>query len=166
MTRSTRSSTSWGGSAVPVGEPLDPVLYSWWVPALAGVLILAAIAWVLWVLRKPRTVNFAQMARDRRAPEVRLGYGQKLDALVGRFHRGEIDLRAFHLQIAELVREFGSERMGKDMSTMSRGEVESYYPGSNLGPLLARCEHPSFSRDAAGEAHHTEAMAREVIAQW
>ena len=151
---------------MPVGEPLDPVLYSWWVLALGILLVLLALAWILWVLRRPRSVNYAQLARDRKAPEVRLSYGQKLDALVQRFRSGELDLRTFHLKIAELVREFGSARMGRDLSTMSRGEVESFYPGSNLGPLLARCEQPSFSRDSAGEAQQTALMAREVIAQW
>lgn len=152
---------------MPVGDPLSPVLYSWWVLTLGIVLVLAAIAWILWVLRRPRQATAAaQMLRDRQAPQVRLSYGQKLDALVQRFRSGEINLREFHLKIAELVREFGSARMGRDLSTMSRGEVEAFYPGSNLGPLLARCEQPSFSRDAAGEAQQTALMAREVIQQW
>lgn len=151
---------------MPVGEPLDPVLYSWWVLALGIVLVLGALAWVLWVLRRPRTVPLAQMMRDRQAPKVRLSYGQKLEALYRRFVERSIDVREFHLQTAVLVREFGSERVGRDLSTLSRGEVEAFYPGTELGPLLARCEQPSFSRDASGQAQQTFNWAREVIAQW
>lgn len=151
---------------MPVGDPLDPVLYSWWVLALGIVLVLGALAWVLWVLRRPRTVNYAQMVRDRKAPQVRITYGQQLEELFARFQRREIDPREFHLEVAELVRKFGSERMGRDLSTMSRSEVERFAPGTELGPLLARCEEPSFARDPQSIGMQTFQWARQVITQW
>jgi len=143
-------------------EAAAPVLYAWWVLAFGVALLLAAAAWLWWVLRRRGEGD----AVGRVAGPVRRTYRVRVDEVYERFTRGEIDLRALHLELARLVREFGSERVGQDLTWMSRGEVAEYHPRTGLGPLLARYEQPSFSRDSRVEAETTMRMTREVIESW
>lgn len=146
-------------------DPALPVAYAWWVPTLGLTLLVVAIAWVLYLLRQPRE-RTRQAAPERSVPQLRVSFGDRLEAAYAAFQRGEISLRDLHLQVAGIVRGFGSSRVGRDLTAMSRGEVVAFMPGSRLGELLARCEQPSFSRDPAAEAEHTVGIAREVITRW
>ncbi|MDO5495010.1 MAG: hypothetical protein Q4G64_04795 [bacterium] len=145
------------------GDPALPVSYSWWVPTLGAVLVLAAIAWVvftLWKRRGPRPAGPINPGR------LRSTYGDQIEGVYASFQRGEITLRDLHLKISEIVRDFGSKRAGRNLQVMSRREVEDVMPGTMLSDLLTRCEQPSFSRDPAAEAEQTVGMAREVISRW
>ena len=146
-------------------DPVDPVAYAWWVPALGLILLLLAIAWVVYLLRTPRG-RTRSATPERSVPQLRSSFGERLESVYAAFQRGEVTLRDLHLQVAEIVREFGSGRVGRDLTAMSRGEVVAFMPGSRLGELLSRCEQPSFSRDPAAEAEHTVGIAREVITRW
>lgn len=149
-----------------VDDAFGPVLYSWWVPTLGLVLLVAAGVWLWLVLRKPkqRPLNPVQTAAQaERSRNTAMG---RIDEEYRRFEAGEIDLRTFHLRVAAIVREFGSQRMGRDLTSMSRGEVEKAYPRGGVGVLLRRCEQPSFSRDSKAEARATMNQVSEVIAKW
>ncbi|HZK05986.1 MAG TPA: hypothetical protein VFC82_09090 [Actinomycetaceae bacterium] len=146
-------------------DPASPAAYSWWVPALGAVLVLLVIAWLVFVLRRPRAVPEGKK-RDREAGELRAEYGRRLEDYYVQYTAGTLTLRDFHLEVAGLVRGFGTERMGRDLAWMSRGEVVEYFPGSDLGELLARCEQPSFSHDPDAEAAQTFGMAQGVITEW
>lgn len=149
---------------MPEFEPVDPAPYSWWVPALGALLLIVVALWLIHVLRGRRSQTPQTAYQD--VPRLRSGFGDRLDQVHTAFMRGEIDLRELHLQVAEIVRGFGSGRVGRDLTPMSRGEVAAFMPGSVLAELLQRCEQPSFSRDPAAEAEHTIGLAREVITSW
>lgn len=146
-----------------IADVVSPQLYSWWVPVLGVVLLVAAGALLWWALRR-RPPHMAQSAGQ--ATATRATYLQQFEAEYGRFERGEIDLRAFHLRVAALVREFGSQRMSRDLTSMSRAEVEAAYPRVGLAVLLRRCEQPSFARDSRAEARATMDQVREVVSKW
>ncbi|NLI18099.1 MAG: hypothetical protein GX427_04705 [Actinomycetales bacterium] len=136
-----------------------PFPYAWWVLALGVALVVAALAWVAYVLLRRAPGDGSPEARD-------VSWGSRVDLLHDRFRRGEIDLRVLHLELARLIREAGSERVGRDITWMSRAEVAETFPRTGLGPLLARYEDPSFSRDPRAEAETTIRMTREVLARW
>ncbi len=142
---------------MPAVDP--PVLYAWWVLVLGVLLVGAAIAWLVWMfLRRPP-------AAPAGPPPVTASWDRRVDALYARFRAGELDLRELHLALARLVREYGSERTGRDLTWMSRAEVAETFPRTGLGPLLARYEQPSFSRDSRVEAETSIRMTREVMAR-
>lgn len=143
---------------MPAAEAAAPVQYAWWVLALGVILVVAALAWLAWALLR-RT-------EDPQPEAPGLSWGGRVDALYGQFSRGELDLRALHLALAQLVRELGSERTGRDLSWMSRAEVLASFPRTGLGPLLARFEQPSFSFDPREEAETSVRLTKEVIARW
>lgn len=146
-------------------DAFDPVLYSWWVPTLGGLAIVLA-GLLLWcVLRKPKpsTKPVQTEAEAAKSRSTALG---RVQEQYERFEKGEIDLREFHLKVAAIVREFGSQRMGRDMTAMTRAEVEESYPRGGVGVLLRRCEQPSFSRDSKAEARTTMDKVAEVIGKW
>ena len=148
---------------MPDVDPALPVSYAWWVPVLGFLLLAAAIAWVVFVLWRPRT---PRPAGPEDAGRLRASFGEQLEGAYGAFRRGEITLRDLHLQVAGIIRSFGSRRVGRDLTALSRREAQAYLPGSGLGELLERCEEPSFARDPAAEAEQTMGLAREVMARW
>lgn len=149
---------------MPDFEPRDPLPYDLWVPILGFVLVGLALAWLVYMLWKPG--DRRQRRRDQNAPQVRATYGQRLDGLLASFQQGQLDLRQYHLEVGKLIRDFGSARQGRDLTTMSRSEIAGLLPGSKLGELLGRIEQPSFDRDPNAMAQQTHAMAREVIVEW
>ena len=147
-----------------VDDAIAPLLYAWWVPAL-GVLAIALAGLLLWfALRPPKKRHPRQSAEQ--AAFSRTTARSRLDEEYARFESGEIDLRTFHLHVAAIVREFGSARMGRDLTAMTRAEVEEAYPRGGVGALLKRCEQPSFSRDSRAEARATFTQVIEVIDRW
>lgn len=146
-----------------IADVISPQLYAWWVPALAVAALAVAGVLLWWSLRRrpPRTVQSPQQAAATRAT-----YLNRFEAEYARFERGELDLRGFHLRVASLVREFGSQRMGRDLTAMSRSEVEEAYPRVGIAVLLRRCEQPSFAPDSRAQARTTMDQVREVVAKW
>ncbi|MGM0386091.1 MAG: hypothetical protein ACQERF_08950 [Actinomycetota bacterium] len=147
---------------MPGIEP--PVTYAWWVPALGTLLLVLALAWLIWLLHRARPAG-----PDREGPRTRPArrdWGGAVAELHGRFLRGELDLRGMHLALAGLMREFGSDRSGRDVRSMTRAEVAEELPRSGLGDLLARYEQPSFARDPFVEAQESVDRTLEVISRW
>lgn len=139
---------------------VPPVTYAWWVLALGLLLLVGVAAWLWWLLRHRHR---PAPAPSRPAPGP---FAARVDALEARFQRGEIDLRALHLALAALVRDFGTAWLGRDISALTRGEVDARFPQSGLGTLLARFEQPSFAHSPAVEAATSVRLTREVIAAW
>lgn len=146
---------------MPGTEP--PVTYAWWVPALGALLLVLALAWLLWLLHRARPAR-----PDRQDPRgaVRRDWSGAVAELHGRFLRGELDLRALHLALAGLMREFGSDHTGRDLRPMTRAEIAEELPRSGLGDLLGRYEQPSFARDPQVEAQESVDRTLEVISRW
>lgn len=143
---------------MPGIEP--PVTYAWWVPALGAVLLVTAVALLLWLASRARTVG---PDRERTA-RGRTDWWGAVETLHARFLAGELDLRGLHLALAHLVRGFGTERTGTDLTSMTRGEVAEGFPAA--GELLARFEQPSFARDPRTEARESVDRTLEVISGW
>lgn len=143
---------------MPGIEP--PVTYAWWVPALGAVLLVTAVALLLWLASRARTVG---PDRERTA-RGRTDWQGAVETLHARFLAGELDLRGLHLALAHLVRGFGTERTGTDLTSMTRGEVAEGFPAA--GELLARFEQPSFARDPRTEARESVDRTLEVISRW
>lgn len=142
---------------MPGIEP--PVEYAWWVPALGALLLALALAWLLWLAHRTRPAR-----PDRPQPGgSRTDWRGAVDELHGRFLAGELDLRGLHLGLAALVRAFGTERTGEDLTSMTRAEVAETLPRSGIGELLARYEQPSFARDPHTEARESVDRTLEVI---
>ncbi len=152
--------TCCGGNAMPGIEP--PVTYAWWVRPSALLLVLA-LAWLLWLLQRTRPAR-PDAPDPRRA--VQQDWGGAVAELHGRFLRGELDLRALHLALAGLMREFGSDHTGRDLRPMTRAEIAEELPKSGLGELLGRYEQPSFARDPQVEAQESVDRTLEVISRW
>jgi len=143
---------------MPGIEP--PVTYAWWVPALGAVLLVTAVALLLWLASRARTVG-----PDREwTARGRTDWRGAVETLHARFLAGELDLRGLHLALAHLVRGFGTERTGTDLTSMTRGEVAEGFPAA--GELLARFEQPSFARDPRTEARESVDRTLEVISRW
>lgn len=145
-----------------VDDAIGPVLYAWWVPALGALALVLAGALLWFALRRPTATKGTRPS----AAFSRATARSRVEEEYARFESGEIDLRTFHLHVAAIVREFGSARMGRDLTAMTRAEVEAAYPRGGVGVLLGRCEQPSFSRDSRAEARATFAQVIEVIARW
>ena len=143
---------------MPGIEP--PVTYAWWVPALGAVLLVTAVALLLWLASRARTVG---PDRERTA-RGRTDWWGAVETLHARFLAGELDLRGLHLALAHLVRGSGTERTGTDLTSMTRGEVAEGFPAA--GELLARFEQPSFARDPRTEARESVDRTLEVISRW
>jgi endonuclease/exonuclease/phosphatase family metal-dependent hydrolase len=143
---------------------LPPVAYSWWVPALGAALLLAVAGWYAYVLlstRHDRPGESLAMAADGRAR-----YVAAVEAALARYEAEELDVRSLHLELARTMRAFASERIGRDVTSWTRGDIAAYDPTRSLGELLARWEEPSFARRSDAEADEAAAAAREVVALW
>ncbi len=146
-------------------DTIGPLLYTWWVPTL-GVLAIALAGLLLWFALRPPRQKGGRRQTNAQAASSRATARSRVEEEYARFESGEIDLRTFHLQVAAIVREFGSARMGRDLTAMTRSEVEVAYPRGGVGILLKRCEQPSFSRDSRAEARATLSQVIEVIDRW
>lgn len=149
-----------------VDDAVPPVLYSWWVPALGALLLVLAALWVWFALRKRTGESPRRMQTEAQAADTRVTFLARFETEYNRFLNDEIDLRDFHLRVANLTREFGTARMGRNILSMSRAEVEEAFPRMGIGVLLRRCEQPSFSRDSRAEAHTTMTKVHEVVERW
>ncbi len=144
---------------------LPPEAYSTWVPVLGGVLLLAVAAWYAFVLLSTRRPAKAKdpgpMSRDGRGR-----YEADVEGAIAAYHRGEHDLRALHLELARIMRDFASERIGRDVRSWTAREIGDFDPTARLGDLLHLWEEPSFARRSDAEAETAAQRAREVIRQW
>lgn len=144
---------------------LPPEAYSTWVPVVGGLLLLAVGGWYAFVLLSTRhpapPKEPGPLSRDGRAR-----FEGEVDEAISSYRRGEEDLRGLHLELARVMRSFASERIGRDVSSWTAGEVADFDPTTRLGDLLRRWEEPSFARRSDAEAETAAERAREVIRQW
>lgn len=143
---------------------LPPEAYSWWVPVLGAALLVLVGLWFTLVLLGTRRRD-----PDRRpstSRDSRGRYESAVEEAVADYRGGELDLRGLHLRLARLMRDFASERLGRDVRSWTRSEIAAHDPTSRIGDLLAVWEEPSFARRSDAEAESAAHRAREVIRQW
>ncbi|WP_127130018.1 hypothetical protein [Georgenia sp. SYP-B2076] len=153
---------------MPDADLFPPEAYSWWVPALGALLLVAVAAWFVLVHRRTDPGRMARPGRApaRMTPGLRQRYTAEVEEHHARFRAGVYDLRALHLELARTMREFASERVGTDVRAWTRGDVAGFDPTRRVGHLLARWEEPSFAPDSDAEAAASTERAKEVIATW
>lgn len=142
--------------------------YHWWVLTLGLVLVLAAAAWIAFVLwstsarrerrddARPSTMD--DSARGRFLTEVEQHYAA--------YEAGDLDLRALHLKLARTMRSFVSERIGRDVSSWTVRDISGHDPTARAGSLLRVWEEPSFAHRSDAEARAARDGAVEVISRW
>lgn len=152
--------------AVPIHDPAAPHAYSLWVLIMGVVLLLliaAWLAWVFWFTRERPAPDPAAKSnyRDLRARTVEL-----VDEAQDRYRSGESDLRALHLDLNHILREFASERLGIDTSSLTTAEISQLEGSDKVADLLGEYQEPAFAADSDARALSATARAREVINQW
>ena len=139
-----------------------------WVLVVGLLLIVAAVAWIVVVLW------MTSRARERRrggqlvpmADAMRQGYLDSVARHYAEYEAGDLDLRGLHLRLAATMREFVSERIGRDVSSWTVRDVGAYDRTSRIGGLLGHWEEPSFAYRSTAEALAARDAAVEVISTW
>ncbi|MGO1583568.1 MAG: hypothetical protein ACTHXO_10135 [Actinomycetaceae bacterium] len=142
--------------------------YHWWVLVVGIVLLVAAAAWVAFVLwstsarrerrlgETPTTMEDAERARF--LGEVEQHYAA--------YEAGDLDLRALHLKLARTMCSFVSARVGRDVSSWTVRDISGHDPTARAGGLLRVWEEPSFAHRSDAEARAARDGAVEVISRW
>lgn len=152
--------------AVPIHDPAAPHPYAPWVLVVGIVLLLLVggwLAWVFWYTRKrpapdPVSADNYQTLRGECIAMV--------DDAQERYRTGEADLRALHLDLNHIIRDFISRRFDVDVSSLTAEEIGRLDDVGRLGDLLAEYVEPSFAHESDARALAATTKAREVMAQW
>lgn len=108
------------------------------VAALALLVVLAM--WLGW--------RITSIGAKKRAPVRVRTWQKKIDDLREE-HRNVGDSRVYALALAKLLRDFGTEKTGSDMSWMSVREATAMSGFTEFGELLSVLEEPSFGASPA-----------------
>lgn len=167
--------TAAGALAAAAPEINDPVTYSWWWDLVAAAAVLIVVAWIVFVLvstrRRPPDEDdpllLMAMTGDRFAA-VRPVYLKKIDAVEERYRDGELDVRALHLELSAVVREFATIRRGVDASVLTLSDLRRLEGTRHLAGLIETYYRPAFSRDGAPHVQPEASIhgARTVVSQW
>lgn len=174
--------------AAPVARP---VLMPLWMIVAAVIALLIAIAWFAGTLMTTRRDTSRAVADIPMAPADRREWIARVEACSTRFHDGQIDLRALHLELAEILRGFAAARTGEPTESATAQEIlrmagvrlhpfEELWrrrrsrsehdlednPLGHVGRLLEEWEQPSFDRDPRAAAETALDQARKVVRQW
>ncbi|WP_083090187.1 hypothetical protein [Actinomyces vulturis] len=165
-----------------------PVLMPVWLILIVVGLIIAMVAWYVFVFTWTRADNRIAIDDIPLEPAQRAVWLSKIDALQERAINGDISLRQLHVELAAVMRGYASARAGRDLSSCTvrdlldqarttgplsissrlravlwAGRPLDENPLGRVGELLALFEQPSFDRDPRGAITTSCSMAREVI---
>lgn len=172
-------------------QVVPPELMPLWLVIVAIVIALLLVAWLVRTILVTRRDTSLDVGDIPMAPEERNLWVQRLDGIRKRWQDGDLELRALHLELAEVIRGFASARSGRDLSTatvrdlldmadtvgprsiMERlmrvqkaGRPLDTNPLGHVGELLAVWEQPSFDRDPQAEGDSSLASAQAVVTKW
>ncbi|WP_175993995.1 MULTISPECIES: alpha-amylase [Actinomyces] len=171
-------------------EISPPQLMPAWMAVTAVVILLLAVAGLLWSLLSHR-VRDGFISDIPMAPGERRRWMRLIERAAKKYDAGQIDLRVLHLELASALRGFGSERSGEDLTTATVTEIMDMSastesedvetrlkrartaaqpldanPLGHVGELLAIWEQPSFDRDSDAVAARAIEHARQVVSRW
>lgn len=151
--------------ATPIHEPIPPAAYATWVWVVGLALVAAIGAWYWWVLRSTRPRPAPDLP-DSHWTSLRDTTLRKVAVAEEQYRGGHVDLRALHLELNTILREFAGERLGRDAMWMTAAEIARFEGTDRISELLADYEEPAFAYDSDAQAMAATAKAREVISTW
>jgi len=151
--------------AAPIHAPSPPVAYSTWVWVGGLALIAGILAWYWWVMRHTRPRPAPDLPASHWA-SVRQEALNKIDSVESEFRNGHLDLRALHLELNTILREYATERLDRDAMWMSASEIAEFDGAKQASELLAAFEEPSFAYDTDAEALAGVHELRGVVQSW
>lgn len=142
-----------------------PIQYSWWVWTIGIVLLVLIALWYWWMFRFTRPKP--QGPRDSgEFATIRTQHEALVDDAFRRYETGESDLRALHLDLNHIIREFATARTGVDTSSLTASEMARLDHGGTLRVLLEDYSEPAFAAASDAQAAAAVSEAREVIRTW
>lgn len=81
-------------------------------------------------------------------------------------HRKHGETRVYSLALAKLLRDFGTERSGINMTTLSSAEIDEASGQPAFAQLLRELEAPSFSPSGEGEIGELTERAKAAVGAW
>lgn len=154
--------------AAEINEPVDPMSFAPWV-LIVGIALLVLIGgWYLFVFRFTRERPATALDRGRRDrwSSLRRTALDEVDAAEERYREGESDLRALHLDLNHILRNFAGGRLRMDTSSLTTGELARLEGTDRLTALLSDYEEPAFAADSDAEALSATNDARAVLREW
>lgn len=124
---------------------------------LAGALLALVALWIAWRVSR-------LTARQTMAPLRVTSWHEaidKLDVIYGRD-----DSRVYALALAKLLRDFGTERTGISLASLSIADMRGIVHDEAFLSLLRRLEEPAFAPAAVGDTGRMMAEAKEVVQSW
>lgn len=164
---------------MPDVELVDPLPYAGWWPWVAVAIVVAVVAWYVWVLRSTRRpaaaappaapiVTAPPRANARRDPHAAIrGVAlARLDAVQRRYDAGELDVRGANLEIRFALREFATARTGVDTSAMTAAQARGDRRTRPLAALLENTSVPSFAPATRARLARSLDQARKRVTRW
>lgn len=139
---------------------LPAVPYSWIWPALGAVALLAVAAWWIYLLvasrREPEPAQ-SQPTEPQQTPEpvgdpflsARAAADSQVVAIAGRLQSGQLSAKAASHELAAVVRDFASTRLGRDVRALTLAELSRDDNARPAALLIDRLYHPEFARTDA-----------------
>lgn len=157
-----------------------PLLLNYWGWTWLGIgLVFGVVAW--WVFATIFAARRAKPLPD--APEVpkamaplaltgdpyaplRAFFQRRLDGIEKRWEAGELDNRTVHLELSGQLRNFASQRVGVEASSLTLAEIRGTGAIRRILPIIRKFHEPSFARESEADPRESIEQARRVVAEW
>lgn len=146
----------------------DYLLYPNWVLIAGIALVVIALVVTISVYVGYRRSNVTVSAERLSLSQVRQARYQRLiEEVTVDYAEGRLDGRGAHLALAAIIRAAASERLGRNVESVSVREARVNYPEwPQLIRSLQWCEAPSFGLDSeASEIARGAELAQEVVSE-
>lgn len=145
-------------------EQVPPQAFSWWLWPLALLILLAVAAWYLLAL--PRLARREPARPDEPVDAVREQYLSQAEAALARYESEALDLRGLHLEYSRILREYGSARTRRDLTSLTSGDLARVPGAEPLRSALDSFAEPAFAYRSDAEARRAHETTRAVISTW
>mgnify|MGYP000853342413 CR=1 FL=1 len=113
----------------------------------------------------PKAVAPLALTGDPYEP-LRAFFLRRIDGIEKRWEAGELDNRTVHLELAGQLRNFASQRVGVDASTLTLAEIRGTGAVRRLLPMIRKFHEPSFARESTADPRESLEQARRVVGEW
>jgi hypothetical protein len=153
-----------------VPELYPPVQYEWWWLALAVALLvaLAAGAWLVWALTRPRRQKPQPIAPlDARLDELRRAHLAMIDDVSRRYAAGELPPREATAELSRVARAFVNDYTGVETPVLSLAELQARGLSPDLIDAVRRHFYPSmYTAGPPIDPVASAEAARRVVRGW